>query len=331
MATRRRGSGEGSIYQRDEGTWTGAIDFGWVDGKRRRKVVYGTTQSEVVSKLKKLHTQLDAGLPLPDDQITVSELMERWLSDVVVDRVSPNTVSNYRAVATRHIIPTLGRTRLAKLTPFDVQRLMRSKLDSGLSPRTVRLIRGVLVQAIGQAERWGLVGRNVAALTDGPRLSQKEGRALTPLQARQLLEASEGHRLEACFVLMLALGLRRGEALGLPWKSVDLKRGVIKINQALKRENGSLLLGEVKTRGSRRSMNLPVPLIQILRNHQARQADQKALIGEGWQDNGLVFTTSLGTPIDPDNFRHYFSALTRKAGLGHWHPHELRHSAASIM
>ena len=328
---RRRGSGEGSIYQRGDGRWVGSVDLGYGREGRRRKVVYGRTQAEVRDKVRELQRQVESGLPLPDTQLTVGELLERYLRDVVPGRVAASTEDNYRTLARLHLVPALGRTKLAKLTPMDVQLFLRDKLAEGYSASTVRALRKLLVQAIGQAERWGLVPRNVAALTDGPKLPAREGRSLTPEQARTLLDSVRGDRLEACYVLLLSLGLRRGEALGSAWSDLDLDAGLLRVRKALKKEGSAVVLGDVKTAGSRRAVNLPAPVVTYLRAHKARQATERLAAGTSWTDSGLVFTTSVGTPLDPDNFRRRFAAITEKAGIGRWHVHELRHSAASIM
>src|SRR5438552_18130240 len=130
---------------------------------------------------------------------------------------------------------------------------------------------------------------------------------------------------------MLSLGLRRGEALGLSWDDLDLDKGTLIVRQALKREGGGLVLGAVKTAGSRRALNLPRPVIEALRAHRRRQVEARLTVGTGWTDNGLVFTSTIGTPIDPANLRHYFAALCQRAGLGHRHPPKLRHTAPPIM
>ncbi len=329
--SKRRGAGEGSIYRRADGKWTASVNLGWEGGKRRRRVVYGRSQAEVRGKLRELLYGIDAGLPVPDAQLTVGELLERFLNDVAPDRVGPSTLENYRLIAKHHLIPTLGRKKLAKLTPAEVQSLLRAKIEAGYSPRTVRLIRGLLVQCISQAERWGIVARNVARLTDGPNLARAEGRTLSPTQARELLEAARGGRLEACYVVLLALGLRKGEALGIAWNDIDLDKGLLTVRQALKRVGGAITLGNVKTAGSRRTINLPDEVADSLRAHRDRQAGERLSAGASWIDSGLVFTTALGTPIDPSNFRRQFDKVCAKAGLVGWHPHELRHSAASIM
>ncbi|MGH3503567.1 MAG: tyrosine-type recombinase/integrase [Nocardioidaceae bacterium] len=93
----------------------------------------------------------------------------------------------------------------------------------------------------------------------------------------------------------------------------------------------SLVVGEVKTRRSRRVLYLTPQLVEVLRRHRARQAEERVAAGGLWQDRGLIFPSVVGTPLDPDNFYHVFSRLCERAGLGHWHPHELRHSGASLM
>ena len=355
--TKRRGHNEGSIYQRaSDGRWVGSVNLGWVNGARRRKVVYGATQAEVLAKVRRVQHAAERGQLVLDERTTVGELLERWLADVVPGRVSPATLENYRFVVDKHLVPTLGHKRLTALTPADVAGLLALKqrerlapakgatagersaaeggagpASGGYSPRTVKLIRGVLVQALGQAERWGMVPRNVAALCEGPRLSREEGRTLTLDQARGLLEAAQGERLEAAFVVLLSLGLRRGEALGLRWADVDLDAGVLGVNQALKRVGGKVVLGDVKTARSRRRVNLSGPLVDLLREHRKRQEEERVAAGDAWVETGLVFTTATGSPIDPSNFRRSFDAVCEKAGLVGWHPHELRHSAASLM
>jgi integrase len=250
--------------------------------------------------------------------------------------VAPSAFENYRSIADRHIRPVLGRTRVARLTPANIDALMSAKLDQGLSVSTVRRIRAILTQALGQAERWSLVSRNVAAVTRGPRERRREGRTLTPAQVRTLLSALEGHRLGTLYLLMLGTGLRGGEALGLRWSDVDLDVATIVVQRALKYEKRGakteLVLGELKTGKSRRAVNLPATVVTALRGQRARQASDRLAVGAAWDDSsGLVFTTAIGRPLDPRNVYRDFRAVCERAGLGRWHPHELRHSAASLM
>jgi integrase len=145
------------------------------------------------------------------------------------------------------------------------------------------------------------------------------------------LHALKTHRNEALYALMLSTGLRRGEALGLKWEDVDLNSGVILVRRQLKREQGRLLTSDTKTAKSRRAVHLPAPMIATLKAHRARQSADHLKIGNAWSDSGHVFTTTIGTPIDPRNVYREFQKICEQAGLGKWHPHELRHSAASLM
>jgi integrase len=328
-----RGNGEGSIYQRStDKRWIGAVTLGYdANGKQRRKVVSAKTRAEVVQKLKTLQRQIDHGLPAPDTALTVSQLLTRWYDDVLRHQVSMGAASNYKSVADNHIVPSLGRKKIVNLTPSDVDRLLSEKLDSGLSPSTVRRIRAVFSQALSQGIRWGIVVRNVAALSHSPKIPRREGRTLTPEEARQLLVTLKGHRNEALYALMLSTGLRRGEALGLQWKDYDAKTETLIVRRSLKREEGVLITSDTKTSKSRRAINIPAPMAGALKTHRAQQAKERLAIGKAWQNTGFIFTTSIGTPIDPRNLNREFRSICNQAGLGNWHPHELRHSAASLM
>jgi len=329
----QKSNGEGSIYQRaSDNRWMGAVSLGHdVNGRAIRKVISARTRNEVVHKMRQLQHNLDQGLPAPDNSLTVAQLLNRWYEDVLRHQVAASAARNYRTVADQHIIPFLGKKKVTNLTTLDVDQLISKKIDSGLSVSTVRRIRAVLAQAIDQGIRWDSVSRNVARLSRPLKTTRTEGRTLTPEQARLLLETLEGHRNEALYALMLSTGLRRGEALGLQWKDLDEKTGVLTVRRQLTREEGELVTSDTKTARSRRAVNLPATMITALKAHKTRQASDRLALGEVWQPTGYIFTTSIGTPIDPRNLNREFKVICRKAGLGDWHPHELRHSAASLM
>jgi integrase len=130
---------------------------------------------------------------------------------------------------------------------------------------------------------------------------------------------------------MLATGLRRGEALALHWRDVDLDAAVVRVRWTLSRTSAGLELGEPKTEKSRRTVSLPVPAVETLRAHRKRQAAEQLAAGGLWQPNGLVFTSEIGTPLEPRNVLRRFEALAERAGLRGVHLHTLRHSAASFL
>jgi integrase len=254
--------------------------------------------------------------------------------------VAESTEDDYVDTVRLHLVPALGRKRLAKLTVSDLDRLWKAKRDAGYSANSVRIMRTVLRRALGQAEREGIVARNVAKLSAAPRIRAKEGRTLTIDQARQLLEAAAGYRFETAVVLALAYGMRRGEVLSLRWSDLDWEAGTLRVIHGVKRvkdrdatsgRRTRLVVSELKTPKSRRMLTLTPELVSRFRQHRVRQAEAQMAAGPLWQDHGLIFASEVGTPMDPDNFSHSFARLCVQAGLGHWHPHELRHSGASLM
>jgi integrase len=146
-----------------------------------------------------------------------------------------------------------------------------------------------------------------------------------------LLAAARGDRLEALYVTGLMPGLRPGELLGLAWDDVALHAATLQVRRSLKRERDGLRVAELKTARSRRALDLPAPVVEALRAHHRRQAEERLVAGPEWDDHGLVFTNAFGRPMDPSNLRREFAKLTERAGLGRWHPHELRHSTASLL
>src|SRR3954451_10350300 len=232
---RRRGHGDDSIYK-DGDRWRGAISLGYDgSGQRGRVKVSGSSREEVRDKLRALRQSVDAGLPIPDGRLTVGAFLERWLAVNLPGQIERTTLDDYSDVIRLHLKPALGKRLLVKLTVADVDEVWNAKREAGSRPNTIRIMRSVLRKAIGQAEREGLVLRNVAALSAPPRMDLPEGRSLTVDQARQLLAAAAGDRLETCYLLTLAYGMRRGEVLGLRWDDIDLDAGTISVRRAVKR------------------------------------------------------------------------------------------------
>jgi integrase len=330
-------NGEGSIFKdKARNRWIGAITVGFdTDGRQLRRKVTGRTRNEVRDRLDDLRKVVAAApqSSMPAEP-TVAQFLGHWAEMVLPNSVTPTTRTNYGNIVKTYIVPHVGRHRLDKLTPAHVREMLAALDAARLSPNTQRLTRSVLRRALRTAEADGLVTRNVAALVDGVRVPRPEGRTLTPEQARTLLAALDGSPLEALVTLMLSLGLRKGEALGLQWRDVDLDAGTLTVRRALKKDGkGGLYTDEPKTAGSSRTIHLPGPLADVLRRHRTRQAEQRLAFGHGWGRGWgeLVFTSSIGTPMDPDRVNRAVQEITQGAGLGRWTPHELRHSAASLL
>lgn len=327
----RRGHGEGSIYQRGDGLWCTVVDLGYVNGKRKRKYIYGKTRKEVAEKLKAVLRDQQLGLPIATERQTVEQFLNRWLADVVQGAVGPRTYESYTTTVRLHIIPTLGRHELTKLSAQHIQALLRAKSNEGLSPASVRYIRSVLRIALNQAVRWNLIPRNVASLVVPPKAERHEARTFTPEEARQFLAAVRGDRLEALFTVALGLGMRQGEALGLHWSDVDLDNGTLRVRTALQRIGGKLTIVQPKTEKSKRTILLPAATVAALRAHRVRQMEERLVAGSQWEDHDLVFANTLGKPLEKANIGKRLKDLLAKAGLPPMRFHDLRHCCASLL
>ena len=240
----------------------------------------------------------------------------------------------YERAVQSYINPSIGQVRLNKLSPSDVSRMLHDLEVKGYSPATRRMARATLRRALRMAQQDGILSRNVASIAEGPKLDHREGRSLTPDQARQFLLTVRGHRHEAAYVIALSLGLRRGEILGLTWG--DLERAedavVLQVRRQLVRDKHGVHLVDLKTVGSRRTLHLSRPLVEIIERHRIRQEAEELVGGKRWHnDHDLIFTSNIGTPLDPEQFGKTVPKLCVEAGLGHWSIHELRHSCASLL
>ncbi len=361
----RRAKGEGTITEnKDRGRWEGRIELPpGPDGKRKRRMVTGRTKKDVAEKLASIKAELAEGVVPPSEQLTVGQYLDHWVANVLPGTVAKRTEDNYGEIVRLYIKPTVGRRKLRDLTPDDVTYMLRcmesrpkteaearaagNPLAPGpkpLSTNTQRLARSILRRALRRAQQQGTIVRNVAAIADGPKVDAKAGRTMTPEQARTLLQWLEGtddrriHRARAAWVVMLSLGLRRGELLGLAWPDVviDGEKFTLNVVQTLKRTYGAgLVLDAPKAKQSRRRVVLPPPVAKALRTHRDEQADEREVAGAEWVDrpleHDLIFRTPFGTALDPDNFKHMTYKATKLALGEKWTPHELRHSAASIL
>lgn len=364
---KKRGLNEGSIFQRDDGRWAAVIHIGWRNGKRHRKYFYAATRREVKGHLTAALLAHQQGLPVALERQTVREFLQHWLEECVRSSVRPRTFVSYSQLVNVHILPDLGHIVLSKLSPQDVQTFLNEKLRARrgnlsklaqpptekpasnqklaarplehaqeakavtLSPRTVQYVHAVLRRALGQGVKWNLVARNVATLVNPPRVRRPEVQPLAPDEARRLLNVVEDDRLAALYSVALALGLRQGEALGLRWLDIDLDAGTLTVRNALQRIDGKLQLVEPKTSKSRRTVALPDVAVAAIRAHRVKQLQERLVAGSRWHDMGLVFTSTIGTPLDGRNVTRHFQKLLRDAGLPRQRFHDLRHTCASLL
>jgi integrase len=263
----------------------------------------------------------------------VQNAVDDWLAHGLDGR-SAKTISTNREVLTP-LIPLIGAAKLRELTAAEVRSAL-AQLATTRSTRAVQMARNSLVRTIRHAEANDLVGRNVAELVSAPTgLAGRPSRSLTLQQAQALVSAAEASRLHAYIVLCLLTGCRTEEARALQWDHVDLEgepaaEPPIPPHVAVWRSVRSH--GDVKTQKSRRTLRLPVAVVDAVRAHKVKQAGDRLFAGALWRDHGLVFASAVGTPLDPSHVRRGFRKVCVEAGIGeNWSPRELRHTFVSIM
>ncbi len=319
----KRGHGEGSIYQRDDGRWCGQAVVG---GKRR--YVYGKTRRDVQAALRKLLVEGEQGLLPAPGRVTLRAYLERWLEDVVKTGVRRRTYDSYRDLTRLYVLPKLGDVKLGKLQPAHLQQLYGDLLRKGLAPKTVKNVHSVLHRGLAQAVQWGLVPRNVAEIARAPKVERPEIAVLGPEEVGRLLDAAEGTRWEALLTVAIATGMRQGELLGLKWADLDLDAGLLHVRRQLGRDKS---FAAPKTGHGRRRVDLPALAIRALRHQRARQDEERRLLGSEYEEEDLVFCSHRGRPLGWRNVSRAFKALLRQAGVADVPFHALRHTAASLL
>lgn len=344
-----------AIYQGNDGGWNGRVMVGVRDdGRPDRRHVRGKTRKEVAEKVRALERDRDQGtVRRAAERWTVGQWLTYWVENIAAPpHVAENTHLGYRVDVNRHLIPGLGAHRLERLMPDHVERLYAKLQRDGLSAGGVHHVHRTLRAALNEAVRRSRLTRNPVLLAKAPRLNPDDVKPYDVPEIQRLLEAAARHRNSARWALALALGLRQGEALGLTWDDVDLDKGTIRVRRSRLRPRyahgcGGLCgkkaglcpqrlsvraaTGGVKSKAGRRTIGLPAQLVALLRAHQAEQDRERAQAQELWHDEGWVFTTSTGQPINPRADYDEWKRLLKEAGLRDARLRDARHTAATML
>lgn len=334
MARRAKGraNGEGSIYREGKG-WMAQITL--ANGKPKR--MRAKTQEEARGKLDELRELRQRGVNLGKKSPTLSEWWGTWL-DKYAKQLKPNTREDYRGIGKRYVdSDPLGRRKVSLITNAEVQDWV-DRLCEQIAPQTVRNAHARLHKAFKVA-----IQRHIRADNPADNIDLPEARStpINPLdfdQVLRLLDQLAGDRWLVLYRLLINLGLREGEALGLTWDAIDLKKGTIRIYRQLKRvpkkdgEGKEFALQTTKKPASDRTLDLDEDMIRLLRAYHANQLEEKLIAGKRWKDTrGLVFLTETGAPIHPSNLLKHFHKTLEAAELPKIRVHDLRHTCATLM
>jgi integrase len=273
------------------------------------------------------------GKPVIVSKQTVEQYLEQWLRDTASMRVRVTTLENYRKCLVR-VVPHLGRHQLKDLAVQHVAHCY-AELAKTLSANTVRHTHTILNLALNDAEQWDLILKNPARRATLPGCAQRQLPPLTWDDLQRLLTALSGYRYFALYGLLLNTGIRKGEALALHWNEVDLDSGTLAIHHSLQKvrrdDVWSYEFLPPKTRASHRIVPLNRDMVTLLKQHQAKQEQERAKAGDEWHRNNLVFCTTMGKIIDPSNSTKTFQEALKAQGLPHYRLHDLRHGFATLL
>jgi integrase len=352
---KRRPNGASSIYQGKDGKWHGRVTVGVRDdGKPDRRHVERKTEAEVIIAVRTLEKDRDAGrVRKAGSPWTVEKWLTHWVEDIAAPSVKANTASGYRVAVYVHLNPGIGAHRLEKLTPEHIEKLTRRMQEKGSKPATAHQAFRTLRTALNEAMRRGHITQNPASLAKSPRLTVVEVEPYSVAEVQRILEIASSRRNGARWAIALAIGLRQGEALGLKWEHLDLDKQALRVRRnrlrpryehgcegascgkkagyCRERKQTNADTDDTKSAAGRRVIGLPASVAELLRTHKAAQENERRTAAQLWRDDGWVFASPTGRPLNPNTDYHDWKKLLEDAGVRDGRLHDARHTAATVL
>lgn len=311
-------------------TWTIYYTAGQsADGERQQRNKGGfKTKGEAQAALDEVFYGQRTGSYVEPSELTVATFLRDWL-DTQESRLSGTTFEGYQIICEVHLIPELGHNLLQQLTAIQVEKYYGTKRkgDRPLSERTLLHHHRVLKKALSRAVQLQYLVQNPVDRAESPKPQKAEMHALDPEQTRRFLLLFEGTRWWIIALTAVSTGLRRGEILALTWKDVD--DGYLFVRHSLEQTKGRLRVKEPKTKTSRRKITLPAFLTPALKKHKLQQAELRLKMGQGYQDNGLIFPDLKGGWMSPQALTQATRSRVKGTEFEGVGLHDLRHTHAS--
>lgn len=326
---KRRGRGEGSIYQRaSDGRWcaSGIVE---IDGVKTRKTRYGATKKEALEKLHTLQRAAADGKLAGSDREQVAAYLDRWLP---TRRLRPVTIEAYRSVIENQIKPVLGRIELRKLRSTHIQQMLDGMATDGKYRSTIRHVRAVLSAALQPLIEDDVIAKRVLSKTEIPHARESQSVTIDMDIIARILDVTADSSIAPIVTTAIMSGLRRSELLALRWEDVNLDTGHISVRRSLTRTKGHYHILAPKTRASARTIPIPTELVTTLREHHVAQMEARLRLGPAWEENNLVFPNMYGRIYNPDVLLDRFHArMLRDPALEHITFHKCRKAYAIIL
>lgn len=340
MANKRRTKGLGSIYKRkDRKKWTLEVQIGRKDnGKPKKKYYSFSTKKEAEAKLIEINYEKEYGLSINPNELTVEEYIDSWLK-YKRNKVKPKTFDGYEQVLRLYVKPYIGKINIQELNSEDINEMNQCLRKKGLSSTTIKNANTDLKICLNYAEKKEIIKKNPFVNVDPIKVEKRQITVLNEEEIKKFLKAIEGTRFEAVYVLLITVGLRVGEVLGLSWYNIDSKNNRIWIDKTIQRVRvfdehlnkirSELIINAPKTQKSMREIYLLDTTMKALGKHKIGQDEEKRKVGDTYIDKDFVFATATGKLIDPKNFSRSFKKILKSANLPNIRVHDLRHTFAT--
>lgn len=328
----RRGRHEGGITKRlgRDGKVLGYQVQVRLPGGQRKTLGTVPTMREARLLAQQGQVDLASGRLSGDKRQRLNDYLVAWITSKQ-PALAPTTFDSYD-LNRRRLDPHIGSIRLDVLRPLHVQQAYGELAAKGLSPKSVGQAHRLLHASLQDAVRLGLIAMNVTDSTSPPRPQHTEMKTLTAQQVLALFQSSRADPMHALWVVLATTGLRLGEGLGLRWGDIDLDAGTLRVQRALQRQSSGrgLVFVNPKTPTSRRTLDLTKVAIQALRDHHVHWNERRDLLGDKWRGTDVVFTSDVGSPVDPIGMSKRLARILSRAGLPRVRVHDLRHTAATL-
>ncbi|MCH8911008.1 MAG: tyrosine-type recombinase/integrase [Chloroflexi bacterium] len=302
MATRRK-RGDGSLRQRGPNKFQLVYDLPSNNNgpRRQRYTTFSGSERAARSELRRLIADRDKGIYSgASGRETVATFAERWLVDAVAVRVRPQTRDWYARLYRKYVDPVIGGMKLTSIGPEDITFVLATAKRSGLNGTSLRRVHTTAKNLFKTAVQWRLLSNNPVDGVAAPKISERQLVIPTTEQIHSTLDVLRTGRHYPAFMLSVHSGARRGEIAGLRWSAVDFAANQIRIEGAIVPIRGQgLTFSPPKTKSGLRTISLDAEVMEVLRQHRMRQMRYYKQHQGAVKDLGWVFTTAIGSVIDP--------------------------------
>ncbi len=321
-------------------TWQIVVEAGYDEQGNRKQIFKSVkgTKKEAEKIMAKIIQDINGNRYVSDNKLTVAQFLRDWIKVHVEPQLSPTSVDGYKVNIEKHIIPMIGTIVLQQLKHTDIHGMYQKLLSDGrldgkggLSPRTIKYIHRNLSTALGYAVKMRLINDNPVKFVVSPKVKAYRSEIYDEAEIVTMLDKARGTDMEIPLAIAVTLGLRRGELLALRWQDVNFEGLNVTIRNNLVKTSQGSIFKDLKTESSYRSIDIPLGLLKLLKEHKSRQEIAKQTLGGCYKDDGLICCNQDGALIPPCYFTRKFIKFLKKHGLKIIRLHDLRHTNATLM